>query len=238
MVKGRLCVPSQGRDGIWFQHRGTEKMDFTRDEVTSTGRMMSAPFDSRRRVSPASPPPAFTNKSEINYNSSNKFSEHDNRHTFQEDGVYFGNGKETRNLGKQIKAIDLRQHYTNNRHLTHISFTPQPPYHIDSEYRSNYKGEKTEFPPVHRRFPKVYSEPKEGHINLDTTTSDWHESSQPPPKTPLRVLAISQEPFLKHNPFKYSYHGTHKIYPSLRRKDNLMATNILNRYGANYPNFG
>ncbi|ESO95171.1 hypothetical protein LOTGIDRAFT_160937 [Lottia gigantea] len=211
MVKGRMCVPSNETDGLWFQHIGTEKNSLERSEATSTGRMMSAPFDSRNRNKPAPPPTPFTNK---NDEDSNKFSEHDNRHLLQSDGSYFGNGKETRNLGRHLASLHKRQHLTDSYHLGHPSHRVDPPYYIDTEYRTCYMGNKTEFPPVHRRFPKLYSAPKEGRIPLDTTTSDWFQQKEPTPKTPLRVMAISQQPFLKHNPFKYSYHGTPKVYPS------------------------
>ena len=62
-----------------------------------------------------------------------------------------------------------------------------------------------------------------------TTTTDWHKDTPPDAQTRLDVLAASQEPFLPHNSWKYSFKGPHAVYPPYDRKPFPKVPNVLNR---------
>ena len=83
---------------------------------------------------------------------------------------------------------------------------------------TDYRGLPTAEPPVHRRFTRNHSEGQTGLAKLTTDTTLWRDDSlnskEPEYRTPLHVLAISQEPFLPANAWKYSNHGLAKCYPS------------------------
>ena len=123
-------------------------------------------------------------------------------------------GRDTRYLGKRLTAGDHRQHYTDKEYLKHNACDNKI-YH--TSYVDNFQGVPTLEPPKHRRFPKVHKEGVAGDAKLSTTTTSWHRSPEVPYKTPTHVLAVSQEPFLKHNSWKYSNHGLSKCYPPYDR---------------------
>ena len=231
MGRGRKCVPSVEPDGSWFVHRGCESAGMDRTCNTSTGVMMMAPFGGPSK--PAPPPEPFRSKTMINYRISNVFSEHDNRHSFQDHGVYFGDGRSERTLGKRIMMPDLRLHHTNNVYLKHNDRKPVN-FDLNTSYGLTYQGKPTGEPPVHRRFPKKYKSPNSGPAKLETKTTDWHQPPEVPYKTGTQVLATSQEPFLKHNAWKYSYHGMRQIYPPYDRNNQPIVQNEFNKYGAAY----
>lgn len=193
----------------------------------------------------------------------NLFSRHDNRHTLQTCGQYFGQG-----LGKRLEKDPLRrQHHSEN----HTSWGSKVKY--ASTYRHGYASDPSR--PVHRRsssvpetsnslcystlradkslldkfhtltkpnfrrFPNIHSLPS----NLSTarpedliSTALWYNTCTPRDTgviqsrsdsketavgidsspmsqkqegimytTPLSVLAATQQPFLKHSPWRYSY---------------------------------
>ncbi|XP_048746081.1 uncharacterized protein LOC125658732 isoform X2 [Ostrea edulis] len=168
---------------------------------------------------------------EINYRTSNKFSEHDNRNAFQDHGVYFGSGRDERTLGRKITLPELRLHHSEKTFLKHHSRNPVDA-DLNTNYRVAYIGQPTEHPPVHRRFARKYKEPETGSIKLQTTTTDWYKPPEVPHRTSTRVLAVSQEPFPKHNPWKYSNHGMRDIYPPYERNAKPIVNNQFNKYGA------
>ena len=122
-------------------------------------------------------------------------------------------GRFERTLGRGMTAPDYRQHSTDKDSLAHLG-TGQP-YGGDynTVYGRNFTGRKCEKAPSTRRFPTVHPAVKEGLILPDTKTTSWFKEPEVPHKTPTHVLAISQEPFLRPNRWKYSYHGLHKCYP-------------------------
>ncbi|XP_076104357.1 uncharacterized protein LOC143073021 isoform X3 [Mytilus galloprovincialis] len=168
---------------------------------------------------------------EINYKISNVFSEHDNRHSFQDHGVYFGDGRYDRTLGRKLILPDLRLHHTDNVYLKHNDRVPVN-FDLNTSYAVTYQGKPTGEPPVHRRFPKRYKPPSTGPAKLETKTTDWHRSPEVPYKTAMQVMATSQEPFAKHNSWKYSYNGMRRIYPQYDRKEQPVVKNEFNKYGA------
>ena len=120
-------------------------------------------------------------------------------------------GGDTRELGRRIIPPSTRQHHTDKDYLKHHARET-----IGYEYcpmtATTYRGQPTQHPPQHRRFPKIHKEPTSGCITLPTQTSGWFKDEKLH-KTSTQVLADSQEPYLKHNPWKFSYHGVSKCYP-------------------------
>lgn len=125
----------------------------------------------------------------------------------------------------------MRLHHTDNVYLKHNDRKPIN-FDLNTSYGKAFTGQSTTQPPVHRRFPKRYKPPSTGPAKLDTRTTDWYKPPEVPFRTPTQVLATSQEPFLKHNPWQYSYHGMKQIYPQYDRKEQPIVNNQFNRYGA------
>ncbi|KAJ8317046.1 hypothetical protein KUTeg_004950 [Tegillarca granosa] len=136
-----------------------------------------------------------------------------------------------RSLGRKIILPDLRLHHTEKEFLKHHGKTVVD-RDLHTTYGTSFTGNQTTSAPVYRRFAKVYKQPSGGAVKLDTTTTDQFKSPDVPYRTPTHVLAISQEPFLKHNAWKYSNHGLRKIYPPYDRKNEPLVNNEFNRYGA------
>ncbi|XP_077992268.1 testis-expressed protein 36-like [Glandiceps talaboti] len=197
MPKGRRFVPSTEMDGVWFNTRGYHSAPLFRNTCTSTGEMLSTRFRSETaaRQRPAPPPEPFDDWSQGTYNETNPFSLHDNRHSFQDHGVYFGHG-----LGKRLLPPTERQHFSKDL----VSWEKKD-FYGKTNYKGEYQQRHCKNPPTRRRFPQIHEEGKPGPKKLDTTTSDWYRAPEVPHETSTQVLASSQEPFLKHNPWKYSY---------------------------------
>lgn len=177
MAKGRTFAPSKEKEGNWFSTRGWPRtLDVTKPQ--------------ERRV--ASPPTRFNSKHEVPFRRF-AFSTHDNRHTFQDQGEYFGNG-----LGRRTFP-DRCQHYSNNLITWETNNDPR------SCYMASYHGLQGDDNSRYRRFPRVHLDGKPGSAPSETTTTKWFKQPDVPYKTPLHVLAITQEPFLTPNKWAYSY---------------------------------
>ncbi|XP_045189327.2 testis-expressed protein 36-like isoform X2 [Mercenaria mercenaria] len=232
MARGRRHVPPATEVGIWFQHRGAHSASsLQRQDATSTGSMLSGPFRSSSAQYPMPPPPNFQTKSDRNYRLSNRFSEHDNRNAFQNHGVYFGDGQNTRHLGRNLIDPHLRLHSTDKDYLKHLG-REVTNYDYHSTYNKSYLGRDIEEPPRYRRFSKSLPPAEQGTVPLSTTTTAWLPTASPQHKTDTQVLAVSQEPFLKHNPWKYSYNPKRNVYPPYERRSEPVIDNMFNRYGA------
>jgi len=239
MGRGRQHAPPTTEVGIWFEHRGSQSAGTVhKHDATSTESMLSAPYRSSSAHLPSAPPPKFGTKSERNYRDSNRFSEHDNRNSFQDHGVYFGDGQKTRQLGRSLIASDTRLHQTNTDFLKHYG-RQVTNTDFNSTYQKSFKGKDTEERPRYRRFAKhLPALESMGRIPLDTTTTDWLPGLEQAHKTSTQVLAVTQEPFPKHNPWQYSYHSKRNIYPQYARRSEPVIDNVLNRYGAAYNTSG
>lgn len=239
MTRGRNFVPNPQREGIWFRHRGADDSESgrTRGELTSTGSMLRAPFTDTANTRPHPPPAPFNNKSQTLYQTTNPFSTHDNRNSFQGHGVYFGDGNESRSLGRRLHPAQTRLHQTGRDFLMHNS---RAPVHYDyrTESASSYTGRPTADSPSARRFPRCHGEPVSGPIPLGTTTTDWFQPAHAPTTSSTRVLAISQQPYPKHNNWKYSYKPLHKVYPPYESNRMPLVDNVFNRYGAAFTTSG
>lgn len=227
MTKGRRFMPSSAAEGNWFRHRGEPgDLEGRLRASTSTRQMLEAPFSAP--AGPRTPPQPFTQKEPDIFQQKYPFTQHDNRHYFQDHGVYFGDGGKNRSLGRRLHPIDHRLHHTDTGFLHHRSRNP-----ILHDYNpitaTSYREPGQTEAPTKRRFPKIYKSPEIDELSTQTTT--WRAT---PFKTPMHVLAISQEPFLKHNSWKYSHHGQARVYPPYNRKLTLPVPNILNRYGPDF----
>lgn len=94
---------------------------------------------------------------------------------------------------------DRCQHYSNNLITWNTNNDAR------SCYMASYQGDSGDDNSRYRRFPRIHSEPKPGSAPLETTTTKWFRRPDIPHKTPLHVLAITQEPFLIPNKWAYSY---------------------------------
>ncbi|XP_072026732.1 testis-expressed protein 36-like [Amphiura filiformis] len=200
MPKSRKCAPSTANDGIWFQTRGWSDPALLRDSSTSTGIMLSTTYKPEALSYPKPPPQPFSTLAQPDYMECNPFSSHDNRHSFQDHGVYFGHG-----LGRHHFYGSVNQHESEDPVTGKSSQR-----HFNSSYRETYQGKACKTPPTRRRFPKVHNEAKEGRIKLHTTTTDWYKAPDVPYKTSTQTLVSSKEPHLKPNPWKYSYQSLMK----------------------------
>ena len=128
-------------------------------------------------------------------------------------------GHGTRTLGKRLLLGNQTLHYTDKNHLKHYG-REVINYDYNSSYALTYKGPpSTEYPEL-RRFPRVHSQQTNGTgdggggkvSGTPTSTTNWF-TSETPFNTHLKVLATSQQPFLKHNNWKYSNHKMQRCYP-------------------------
>ncbi|KAH9489691.1 Testis-expressed protein 36 [Bulinus truncatus] len=229
MTKGRNYAPSTDHDGLWFRHTQAVNADRGLGHVTSTREMLEAPFSAP--VRPSSPPSLYKQKEEALHNQEYPFTQHDNRNYFQNKGEYFGNGKDSRFLGRRLHPHQKRLHHTENTFIHHHSRKPTL-FDYSPITAISYQSPGESEAPTRRRFPRIYQTPK---VPPDWQTAHLTSWSATPSRTPLSVLALSQEPFLHHNSWKYCYHGDSKVYPQYNRKKSPSEPNILNRYGPNFP---
>ena len=124
-------------------------------------------------------------------------------------------GNASRSLGRRAFSSIDRQHFTPKEYLHHDSIMPIPNEYF-SIYGKDYKGRPTSEPPTKRRFPQTFKEPVEGIIEISTSTPLWQPNSGEK-RVPIKVLATSQQPYLKSNFWKYSYNAIPKCYPTLTK---------------------
>ncbi|XP_078485396.1 testis-expressed protein 36-like [Ciona intestinalis] len=200
MTKGRKHVPSQEEQGIWFQHRGMPVNVENRSSGTTTGIMLhrESATDNNSHVKI---PPVFAKRAK-EASHTNCFSSHDNRNSFQDHGVYFGQG-----LGKQKVQGEQRQHSSQDVVTWNKRNDPEYAQGINSLYREDYSGVDVTNRTHHRRYSKHYKEPPQGLIKVSSNTTMWVDDNEKIDPTFLQTLANSQEPHLQHNPWKYSYHA-------------------------------
>ncbi|XP_068709656.1 testis-expressed protein 36-like [Montipora capricornis] len=180
MAKGRRFEPSKEKEGNWFCTSGWPR---TLDD--------SKPPE--KRV--ASAPERFEEKHEVPFKRF-PFSSHDNRHAFQDEGEYFGNG-----LGRRTFP-DRCQHYSSNL------ITWNATNDARTCYVASFQGVPGADNSRYRRFPRFHTKKNHESAPLRTTTTKWFQRPDVPFKTPLNVLAITQEPFLAPNQWAYSYRPT------------------------------
>ena len=151
--------------------------------------------------------------------------------------IHLFQGRDNRMLGRYLVSPDQRMHHTENTFLKHYG-REEFDYDYHTNYNKSYKVRSLEEPPKYRRYSKALKTPSPGPIPLDTTTTNWHPSAQKEHKTSTQVLAVSQEPFLKHNAWQYSYHHKKNVYPPYDRRSLPSIDNTFNRYGASFNTSG
>lgn len=234
MPKGQGLWRTAENQSQWFSHHTIVKnSNLERDLNTTTGVMLQAPFGALGKVYPPGPPAPYSEKMNRNFKASNNFSLHDNRHSFQDKGIYFGDGKNTRTLGKRLTSPRSRQHSSGSDFLTHygrevINFDYNP------TYSSNFAGVRSADPIVkHRRFPTSYK-PAEDAVKPTDADNPLLCGAQNH-TVPLAVLAVTQEPFLPSNKFKYSYNGMSKCYPRCNHESSKSIFFSCSKHGRTSP---
>uniref|UniRef100_H2ZKM1 Domain of unknown function with conserved HDNR motif domain-containing protein n=1 Tax=Ciona savignyi TaxID=51511 RepID=H2ZKM1_CIOSA len=201
MTKGRKHVPSQKEHGVWFPHRGMPLKMESRSSGTTTGVMLNVEENATDNSSHVKIPPLFLQRIS-NVSKSNSFSNHDNRNSFQDHGVYFGQG-----LGKQKIANEQSQHGSEDVVTWNKGNDPEAIEGINSIYREDFCGTRTSSQTKHRRYSKHYAEPTTGLVKVSSNTTQWVKDGEKIDQTYLQTLANTQEPHHEHNPWKYSYHA-------------------------------
>ena len=119
-----------------------------------------------------------------------------------------------------------RQHHTDKEFLKHFGrHFVNHDYH--TLYRKDFEGLPNSQRLSTRRYPRNHKKGSPGTVELSTQTT--LHSDDESYTTDLQVLATSQQPFLKHNKWKYSYHGSPNCYPSLPDKINQRFLGQLNK---------
>ncbi|XP_067927838.1 testis-expressed protein 36-like [Watersipora subatra] len=212
MPKGRGSNPSTENVGSWYCHNTCK--DYlnvgSRLSSTSTGSMLDTKKESKR-LQPDSSSHTFDYKSKTLYDQENPFSYHDNKNDIQLTGEYFGNGKNTRHLGRKIADDKTNQHRSEiSSFLKHRGREVTDSF-FHSNYMLSHEAKVTELP-SHKRFPKRYDQAYSGPTVITTFT-------EPLPVTSIasQTLVSSIEPHAKHNSWKYTYHRHKKsdIYPKV-----------------------
>nr|CAB3266912.1 testis-expressed sequence 36 protein-like [Phallusia mammillata] len=209
MGKGRRFVPSQEEHGTWFTHRGMPTNIPSRESGTTTGIMLGNSLSDHS--SHVKCPPLFQDKLKVPYKQQNPFSLHDNRNSFQDHGVYFGQG-----LGKQKTVFANGQHCSEDI----VAWTEQNRRHkkndINSLYREDFAVKERPLSCHCRRYSKFYTPSTSNLLSTPSNVTMWVGNDEIVPQTYLQTLANTQEPHLKANPWKYSYHAhtfAHSMLP-------------------------
>lgn len=246
MGKGRRSVPSSANEGLWFRHRGEagDPEGRLRDR-TSTRDQQEAPFSAPAR--PSAPPEPFEGRAVSKKKDENPFTQFDNRHYFQGHGVYLGDGRNTRTLGRRLHPVDDRLHHTELGYLHHkarvnpsvqespkLKTVPELDDIFDDDYNSitqlSYRpsgqaGDAT----TRRRFPRLYTSTTK---SMDTSTTAWKSDSF---STPFSVLAATQpRSNTRGNYYEGPFLYPNRVYPPYDRKSLPAVPNILNRYGPDF----
>ena len=140
----------------------------------------------------------------ISTDSEHKFSKHDNRHALRSNGEYFDLG-----LGRRRVENQRNQHLSEN-HISWIipcahkdntvTFSACSTHTVDKKLLDKFAVGKRNF----RRFPHHHALP-DNSISCTASRAEWLDNNSSPTVTPLWVLAVTQQPHLKHSPWVYAY---------------------------------
>ncbi|CAG5120160.1 unnamed protein product [Candidula unifasciata] len=210
MTKGRQFVPSCANDGTWFAHKsqgGTQEGNNC--NKTSKSTMLQAQVSARSH--PNNLPRLFIRREKTSYRTSNPFSVHDKRHVIESQAEYLGNGSHMRHFGRRLHPIDCRLHHTDATFLHHNN--SDSPHRYSPTTATTYTDPCLLEPVTTRRFPKIYKTTETSQP--PTRRASGHEI---PYRTPLHVLAVTQQPLATHSDWKYSFHGDTSVYPPYHTK--------------------
>lgn len=166
---------------------------------TTTEIMLGDIHDKRAHaMTEARCPKNHSEREKGNYIAENPFSLHDNRHTIQDKGEYFLQG-----LGRKKATSIQNQHKSANVTEWKTPGDRDPNYSI---YRGDFLADMNTKQPTKRRFHKNLPAAKEGFVKLEPSVIKWVDQYEEPDPVSVQVLADSQEPYLPHNSWRYSYH--------------------------------
>ena len=114
-----------------------------------------------------------------------------------------------RTLGRRQYTADKNLHYTDATFLHHPLDTPT----MSTTYGVTFDKKTNTNPVLFRRFPKVYSDAKHGPLEPSMCASHWFKDPEVY-KTSTETLVGSLSPYIKHNPWKFSYQPLSKVYPN------------------------
>ncbi|XP_041370533.1 uncharacterized protein LOC121384284 [Gigantopelta aegis] len=223
MPVNRDFTPSTQNDGIWYPHHSLGGVVHGEDFQSTTNRMLYSTFSEEAEHIPPPAPVGFQAKEATNYRWSHKFSQCDNKYAVAY-GINFGEPKD-RKLGKAIIPVIRRTNYTDRNFLKNLCLDSIE-HRFDTVYGDAYQPKRTEFPPIHRRYPREYEHPAKGWVPVDPKPIKKRDIR---PNIPWRPLSSTQRPDGKHNTWSYSYYPVHKIKYEMRRKPPIR--DRITRYG-------
>ncbi|XP_059952212.1 testis-expressed protein 36 [Mesoplodon densirostris] len=149
MAKGRCFNPPVDKDGRWFPHIGL--MQKTPESITRTMLKESSSPRLSRQVEEKLPLLYKVREKQAG-NNNFPFSVHDNRHSFQNSGLYLDSG-----LGRKKISPEKRQHISRNFNLWACDYVPSC---LDgfSNNQISYVCQEAVVVPIFRRFPRHYNE--------------------------------------------------------------------------------
>ncbi|XP_025094008.1 uncharacterized protein LOC112563843 isoform X1 [Pomacea canaliculata] len=233
MAKGRLFAPKGDREGIWFpHHEDSLHATPTREALTSTGRMLSAPLWTEGPRAQGPLLRGFAGGTGLTSTSLIHSRSMTTEIPFKTSVFILAVVRIHEIWERRLNPNQKSLHQTDADFLKHYSRN-----HVDYDYTtisaSSYSGRATCDPPSYRRFSRKYGQPQSGRdVSISTTTNDWFKQPHVPYSSSTRVLAVTQQPFPKHNPWKFSYKPVDKVYPPYDPTRLPVVDNIFNRYGA------
>ncbi|XP_063723293.1 uncharacterized protein LOC134851232 isoform X3 [Symsagittifera roscoffensis] len=230
MPRSRLHTPSTDKDGNWYKMRGHCADGPLFRWETVSGQMLNDVNKLHRPVTVPTTtelPINFNRRYSRDFSLSNRFSMHDNRNRTQNFGHYFDERLD-RQLYPSIDAhnsqadpafwystpagrrqtMDTTHRYSYRDRNLKESRSNSRTGNSRPWSSSNYKAtagvitQHNKELKINRRFPRNHLEPEEGLKELDTHVAYPNK----PHRTFLQTLCSTQEPFLKKNSWKYSYH--------------------------------
>ncbi|PAA62458.1 hypothetical protein BOX15_Mlig020890g2 [Macrostomum lignano] len=227
MPKAPSYTPNSGSSKRWYSHKpDVEAAEPSRDlrSRTSTRDMQEAPFDKRNisKVSTNMPRVFYTriNHQAPVFKYQNSFTDHDNRHAFQGHGVYFGQSRGERTLGKRLMRFERqlgdgvgeggrsRSDYLRHEDGTRYGY----------DYRTTHSTSyapicEPVMPAIFRRFRRCHTHPELCIAEPPTCTADF--APLPPESISTEALGQSLIPYAGHNRWKYSNNRIDRAYPDL-----------------------
>ncbi|XP_077114479.1 testis-expressed protein 36 [Ranitomeya variabilis] len=149
MPKGRLCNPSNNKEGIWFPHIDVNN----KIPLTSTQEMFYRTRTASWREGRLPHLCTTCNQNDLQYGF--PFSAHDNRNLTQGAGEYLDSG-----LGRKKTPMERRQHSSRNFNLSCHEQPPRATRQCDgfTIYQTTYRGRQETEQPICRRYPKHHNE--------------------------------------------------------------------------------
>jgi len=185
--KGKKHFENKLESGKWFQHCQNNSSD--------SGSFVGKKSNVQTLAS-------FNKKMKQVSSLGNPFSSHDNKNTTQNFGEYFDKslGRYKRPHCQSHQASSSSELLTWKDQKSDTSLTST---YSQSFTDVSFKNDSRKIPSNHR-FQKNYKISRVTPTLSRTSTLDW--KTDEPVSTSLQVIVDTQVPYLKHNPWNYSYH--------------------------------